>query len=89
MTHHDLINQIIELKIKSLPPIDVFNSIWYLERSYSKIPLITSTALSRLMISILSFFEYISHSSSLTLEETKLIAIVNWNFYDWFLSGMV
>ena len=30
---------------------------------------------------MLSFFECITHSSSLSLEEIKLLAIVNWIFY--------
>ena len=33
------------------------------------------------MISVLSLFECIMHSSSLSLEEIKLIAIVNWIFH--------
>ena len=40
-----------------------------------------SSALSLIVISMLSPFECITHSSSLSLEEIKLIAIVNWIFY--------
>ena len=32
------------------------------------------------MISMLSLFEYITHSSSLAMKEIKLFAIVNWLF---------
>ena len=39
--------------------------------------LIASSALSLIMISLLSLFECIAHSLSLSLEEIKLIAIVN------------
>ena len=39
---------------------------------------ITSPALSLVMISVFSFFECITHSSSLSMEEIKLLANVNW-----------
>ena len=42
---------------------------------------ITSSALLQTMISMLSLFECILRSSSLSLEEIKLIAIVNWIFH--------
>ena len=62
--------------MKSLPLIDVSNPIWYLERSDWK-GSITQSALSLIMISMLSLFECITCSSSLSLEEIKLIAVVN------------
>ena len=40
----------------------------------------TSSASSLIMTSLLYFFECITHSPSLSLEEIKLIAIVNWIF---------
>ena len=42
---------------------------------------ITSSTLLLVMISMLSLFECITCSSSLSLEEIKLIAIVNWVFH--------
>ena len=56
-------------KIKLLPVVDVSNLIWYLERSDSKSSSITSSALSLVMISMLSFFECITCSSSVSLED--------------------
>ena len=60
--------------------IDVSNPIWYPERSDSKRSSITSSALSHTMTSMLSLFKCIKHSSSICLEETKLVAVVNWTF---------
>ena len=68
-------------KIKSLPLIDVSNPIWYLERSNWKFFSITSFALSLIMILMLLPFKCITLSSSLSLKEIKLIAIVNWIFH--------
>ena len=55
--------------------------IWYLHSSDSKRSSINSSALSLIMISLLSLFECITRSSSLPLKEIKLIAIVNWGFH--------
>ena len=44
---------------------------------------ITSSASSLIMISILSLFERITCFSSLSMEEIKLFAIVNWIFHMW------
>ena len=63
--------------MKSLPLIDTSKSIWYLERSDSKSSLTTSFALSYDINSTLSLLECITRSSSTSLEEVKLIAIVN------------
>ena len=49
--------------------------------SESKSSFITSSALSFTMISMLSFFECITRSSSSSMEEIKLFAIVNWFFH--------
>ena len=56
----------------------IASSHWYLLRSDSKRSWITSSALSIIMISMLSLYECITHSSSISLEEIKLIAIVIW-----------
>ena len=45
--------------------------------SESKISFTSSSASSLIMISMLSLFECITHSSSLSTEEIKLMAIVN------------
>ena len=71
----------MQSKIKSLPLIDVSNPICYLLRTDSKRFSINSYTLSLIMISMLSFFECITHSLSFSLEEIKLIAIVNWIFH--------
>ena len=65
------------IKYEIIPFIDVSNPILYLERSDWKSSSITSSALSLITISILSPFECITCSSSLSLEGIKLIAIVN------------
>ena len=67
--------------MNSPPLIDVSNPIWYPERSDSRRSLITSSASLHTMTSMLSLFKYITHSSSIFLEEIKLIAIVNWIFH--------
>ena len=56
----------------------ITTSHWYLLRSDSKGSSITSSASSIIMISMLSLYECITHSSSISLEEIKLIAIVIW-----------
>ena len=43
----------------------------------SKISFITSSASSLIVISMLSIFEFITRSSSLSIEEIKLFVIVN------------
>ena len=73
-------NKWTESKINLLLLIDVSNPIWYPERSDSKRSSITSCALSHTMTSMLSLFKCIKHSSSICLEETKLVAIGNWTF---------
>ena len=57
---------------------DVSSPIWYLEWSDWKSSSITSFALSSVMISMLPLSECITSSSSISLGEIKLIAIVNW-----------
>ena len=84
---------------------DIYNTIWsmWTWSTTNSLPSIFSSkliwcllkidsALSLIMISMLSFSECITCSSSLSLEETKLIAIVNWIFqvldfldYWWYL----
>ena len=49
--------------------------------SESKSYFITSSALSLIIISMLSLFECITRSSSLSIEEIKLFAIVHWIFH--------
>ena len=51
---------------------------WYIFLSESKSSFITSSASLLIMISILSPFECIIHSSSLSMEEIKLFDIFNW-----------
>ena len=68
-------------KIKSHPGIDVSNPFWYLDRSDWKSSCITSSALSLIIISMLSPFECMTHSSSLSLDDIKLIVIVYWIFH--------
>ena len=53
----------------------------YLFLSESKSSFITLSALSFIMISMLSIFECITRSSSLSMKKIKLIAIVNWIFH--------
>ena len=53
----------------------------YLFLSESKSSFITLSALSFIMISMLSIFECITRSSSLSMKKLKLIAIVNWIFH--------
>ena len=77
---HLLYNKWKQSTIKSIPFIDVSNSIWYLEKIYWKSSDITSSALSLIIISMLSLFEYTT-LSSLSLEDIKLMAIINWIFY--------
>ena len=79
----------------SLPSTDSSKLFWYLFWSDLKIFSINLSASSLNMISILSLFECITHSSSLCLEEIKLIAIVYWilNVSDflrllWYLLSM-
>ena len=66
-----------ELKIRLLPLTDVSKLIWCLEISDSKSSLTTSFTLSYGINSVLSQFEWITRSSSTSLEEIKLIAIVS------------
>ena len=61
---------------KSLPFVDS-NLFWYLFSIESKSYFVTSSALSLIMISILSFFECIAFYLSLYTEEIKLFAHVN------------
>ena len=56
----------------------ITTSHWYLLRIDSKGSSITSSASSIIMISMLSLYECITHSLSISLEEIKLIAIVTW-----------
>ena len=63
--------------MKSLSFIDVFNPIRNQERRDSKSSLIALSTLSQVKISMLSLFECITCSSSMSLEEIKLIAIIN------------
>ena len=66
--------------MNSLPSIDVSNPILYLERIDWKSSSITSSSLSLIISSMLSLPECITHSSSVS--QFKLIAIVNWIFYE-------
>ena len=43
---------------------------------------ITSSASPLIMISMLSFLDYITRFSSLVVEEIKLISIANWIFHE-------
>ena len=68
------------MKTKSLPLIN-YKLFWYLFLRDSESLSINSSASSLIMISMLSLFECITSSSSLSIEEIKLFAIVNWIFY--------
>ena len=50
---------------------------FYLEGSDCESSFIKSSALSLIMISMLSLFECITRSASLSLEDLKLFAVVN------------
>ena len=67
--------------MKLLSLIFVSNSIWYLERSDLTSSSITYSVLSLIIISMMSLFESITHSSSIFLWETKLIVFVSWIFH--------
>ena len=67
--------------MKSLSFMVVLNPISFLERSDWKSFSITSSVLLLIVTFMLSFFECITRSSSLSLEDIKLIAIVNWFFH--------
>ena len=54
---------------------------WYLFFSQLKRSNITSSASSLIMISMVSLFKRITYSSSLSMEEVKLFAIVNWIYH--------
>ena len=77
--------------MKSLLLIDVSNLIWYLGKSDWRCSSITSSSLSLIVIFTLLLFECIIRSSSLTLEERNLIAIVNCIFHvsEFFRSSMI
>ena len=75
--------------MKLLPLIDVSKEIWYLERSDSKSSLATSFALPYNIFFILSLFKCITSSSSKSLDERKLTAIVNWIFYVSDILGLI
>ena len=63
--------------MKALTFIDVSDPIRHRERRDSKSSSRTLSALSWLMISVLSLFECITRSSSALLEKIKIIANVN------------
>ena len=64
------------MKTNSLPfTYSILFSYLFLSESKS------SSALSFIMISMLSIFECITRSSSLSMKKLKLIAIVNWIFH--------
>ena len=63
--------------MKSLPLTDFSNPICYVLIRESKVSPIVSSALTLIMISMLSLLECITHSSSLWSGEIKVIAIVN------------
>ena len=90
---YDIYNKINEHNQTNLLSfIDSFNLFWYLFLSDSKSSSTTSSASSFIIISMSPVFECISYSSSLSsLEETKLIASINWIFYvsDFLRSFMI
>ena len=69
------------IKDKTFYFIVVSKLIWYLERIYSKISSITSSALSLIIISLLLHFESIKNYLSVSLEDITLIANIKWIFY--------
>ena len=82
------------MKTKSLPFI-ISKLFWYPFLSESKIYVVTLSAPSLIVISMLSVFECIKCSSSLSVEEIELFAIINWIFHEllfwdylWFLSKL-
>ena len=62
--------------------MDISNPILYIESSDLKNYSIASSELSLIMVSMLSLFEYMTGYSSVSLQEVKLIAIVNWMFHE-------
>ena len=68
------------MKTNLLLFIDSSKLFWYLFWGDLKNSSIKSSALSLTIISMLSLFECVRHSSSLPLEELKLFAIVHVNF---------
>ena len=66
--------------MKLLPLSVISNSNWYLEKVIESFLKIISSPLSLIMTSTLSLFECIRHSKSVSLEDIKLIANVNWVF---------
>ena len=70
---------IIKDKLTTLHQFQII-LIFIFERILKK-KFITSSTLSLIMISMLSLFECITGSSSLSLEERKIIAIVYWIFH--------
>ena len=65
-----------------LPFTDSSNLFWYIFLSDSKSFSITSSASPFIMVSMLSFFDCLSRSSSLwSLEQIKLILIAKWIFH--------
>ena len=67
--------------MKSLPFIESSNPILCLQTNDWKSSYITSSSLSVIIISTLSLFECITPSSSLSLKDTRLIAILLWVFH--------
>ena len=86
MIHHDwdlfydVFNTITEHNLRQILPFIDSKLFWYLFLSESKSYFIASSASSLIMISMLSIFECITPSSSLSMEEITLFAIVNWIF---------
>ena len=56
---------------------------WYLFLSDLKGSSIISSISSLIIVSMLSLFEWITFSWSLSIEENTLVAIVNWIFHVW------
>ena len=90
--------QMIAIKYKNHYLSCFLAPTWYLKKSNWKSSSITSSALSLIMISMLSLFECITGLSSFPLEEInlKLIVVVNlifnvWNYWHhfWHLLGLI
>ena len=87
MIHHDwdlfygIYNTILNIIKDKLFTVVDSKSFWYLFLIESTSSFITWSGWSLILISMLLLFECITCSSSLSMEEIKLFAIVNWIFY--------
>ena len=87
---YDTCNRSTLWKTSSLPLIDSSMSFWYLCKIESKSYSLISFVSLPIIISILSFFEWIVRVSLESLEGKELITIFNWIFYSpWILRSFI